>query len=78
MGGPEIVWLAAGLIGDSRTAKTPALFEAFGRAVDVLGGRYWAAEDVGVSPADLAHARRSTRFTTGGRSSVSTAQPAPR
>jgi leucine dehydrogenase len=53
------------IIGDSRRAKTPGLFEAFGHAVDVLGGRYWAAEDVGVSPADLAHARRSTRFIAG-------------
>ena len=33
--------------------KTPALFEALGRAIEQLGGRYWAAEDVGVSPADL-------------------------
>jgi leucine dehydrogenase len=53
------------IIGDARRAKTPGLFEAFGRAVDVLGGRYWAAEDVGISPADLAHARRSTRFVAG-------------
>jgi leucine dehydrogenase len=53
------------IIGDARTAKTPAMFEAFGRAVDVLGGRYWAAEDVGVSPGDLAHARRTTRFIAG-------------
>jgi leucine dehydrogenase len=53
------------IIGDSRTQKTPELFEAFGRAVDQLGGRYWAAEDVGVSPADLAAARRSTRFVAG-------------
>ena len=53
------------IIGDSRLNKTPALFEAFGRAVDVLGGRYWAAEDVGVSAADLAHARKSTRFIAG-------------
>lgn len=53
------------IIGDSRTAKTGGLFEAFGRAVEMLGGRYWAAEDVGVSPADLAHARKSTRFIAG-------------
>ena len=53
------------IIGDARTAKTPALFEAFGRAVDTLGGNYWAAEDVGVSPADLAHARKSTRYVAG-------------
>ncbi|WP_421932609.1 Glu/Leu/Phe/Val dehydrogenase dimerization domain-containing protein [Phenylobacterium sp.] len=53
------------IIGDSRTQKTPALFEAFGRAVDSLGGRYWTAEDVGVSVADLTHARRQTRYVAG-------------
>ncbi len=53
------------IIGDSRTDKTPAMFEAFGRAVDTLGGHYWAAEDVGISPADLAAARRTTRFVAG-------------
>ena len=33
------------IIGDSRSQKTPALFEAFGRAVDSLAGKYWTAED---------------------------------
>jgi leucine dehydrogenase len=53
------------IIGDSRRAKTPAMFEALGRAVESLGGRYWAAEDVGISPADLAFARTQTRFVAG-------------
>ena len=53
------------IIGDSRTGKSPALFEAFGRAVEQVGGRYWTAEDVGVSPADLAAARRTTRYVAG-------------
>jgi leucine dehydrogenase len=53
------------IIGDSRQGKTPALFEALGRAVESLGGAYWGAEDVGVSPADLAHARRATRYMAG-------------
>ncbi|WP_293904581.1 Glu/Leu/Phe/Val dehydrogenase [Phenylobacterium sp.] len=53
------------IIGDSRTQKTPALFEAFGRAIEDVGGKYWTAEDVGVSPADLAHARKFTRFVAG-------------
>ena len=53
------------IIGDSRTGKTPALFEAFGRAVDQVCGRYWAAEDVGVSPADLAYARTQSRYIAG-------------
>jgi leucine dehydrogenase len=53
------------LFGDSRTQKTPALFEALGRAVDSLSGRYWTAEDVGVSPSDLVATRKSTRFVAG-------------
>jgi leucine dehydrogenase len=53
------------IIGNSKTDKTPELFEAFGRAVDQAGGRYWAAEDVGTSPADMAHARKSTRYIAG-------------
>jgi leucine dehydrogenase len=53
------------IIGDARTQKTPALFEAFGRAVETLCGKYWTAEDVGVSPADLMHARKHTRYVAG-------------
>jgi leucine dehydrogenase len=53
------------IIGDSRTQKTGALFEAFGRAVEAVGGRYWAAEDVGLTPDDLAHARKYTRYVAG-------------
>lgn len=41
------------------------LFEAFGRAVDTLGGRYITTEDSGTSPADLANARRFTRHAAG-------------
>jgi leucine dehydrogenase len=53
------------IIGDSRTMKSPALFEAFGRAVESVGGKYWTAEDVGVSPADLMSARKETRYVAG-------------
>lgn len=53
------------IIGDSGTQKTPALFEALGRAIEAVGGRYWAAEDVGVSPQDLAYARKNSRFVAG-------------
>ena len=42
-----------------------ALFEAFGRAVESLGGRYISAEDVGVSPEDMVAARRSSRHVVG-------------
>jgi leucine dehydrogenase len=53
------------ITGDARHQKSPALFEAFGRAVEDVGGRYWTAEDVGVSPADLKHARKHTRYVAG-------------
>jgi leucine dehydrogenase len=42
-----------------------ALFEAYGRCVDSLGGRYITAEDVGVGPEDMIAVRRSTRFVAG-------------
>lgn len=53
------------IIGDSRTAKTPELFQAFGRAVDSLGGRYFTAEDVGVSVSDIMEAGKFTRYAVG-------------
>ena len=65
MAGLDLGGGKAVIIGDSRRDKTPALFEAFGRAVDAVGGRYWAAEDVGVSPADLTHTRTQTRCVAG-------------
>src|SRR5215472_14906190 len=33
------------IVGDSRKGKTPELFEAFGRLVESLAGRYVTAED---------------------------------
>ncbi len=60
MGGGKSV-----IVGDSRTQKTPELFRAFGRAVDTLGGIYYAAEDVGVSVGDIAEARKVTPYVLG-------------
>lgn len=42
-----------------------ALFAAFGRAVETLGGRYYTAEDVGVSPDDMRVVRRHTNYVAG-------------
>jgi leucine dehydrogenase len=42
-----------------------ALFRAFGRAVDSLGGRYVTAEDVGTSVEDMLQVGRSTRHVAG-------------
>ncbi|MFN3274508.1 MAG: Glu/Leu/Phe/Val dehydrogenase dimerization domain-containing protein [Paracoccus sp. (in: a-proteobacteria)] len=53
------------IIGDARHDKTPAMMRAFGRAVQALGGQYWTAEDVGISPQDMAHAAEETRFAVG-------------
>ncbi|HUA88916.1 MAG TPA: Glu/Leu/Phe/Val dehydrogenase dimerization domain-containing protein [Steroidobacteraceae bacterium] len=52
------------LIGEARR-KTPELFEAFGRFVDSLGGRYVTAEDVGTTTADMAVVARQTRYVAG-------------
>lgn len=60
MGGGKSV-----IIGDSRTQKTPELFRAFGRALNTLGGCYYSAEDVGVSVADIAEARKETPYVLG-------------
>ena len=45
--------------------KTEAKLRAMGRAVETLGGRYWTAEDMGMSPADMQVVRRETRFVAG-------------
>jgi leucine dehydrogenase len=52
------------IIGDSRR-KTQELFEAFGRLVDSLGGRYVTAEDVGTTLADMSNVKRTTRYVAG-------------
>ncbi|HWX04147.1 Glu/Leu/Phe/Val dehydrogenase dimerization domain-containing protein, partial [Collimonas sp.] len=53
------------IIGNPKTAKTPALFEAMGEALERLGGRYVTAEDVGTSPADMAHIATKTKYVAG-------------
>ena len=58
-GGKAVIW------GDAKTDKTPDMFRAFGRAIESLDGRYWTAEDVGLTPTDLAYAREETRYVAG-------------
>ena len=41
------------------------LFAAYGRALNRLNGAYYTAEDVGVSPADMAIIRTQTQFVAG-------------
>ncbi|PHR92179.1 MAG: amino acid dehydrogenase [Robiginitomaculum sp.] len=42
-----------------------ALFAAFGRAVEAVGGKYYTAEDVGVSPEDMRVVRAQTKYVAG-------------
>ncbi len=55
----------AAILGDPRTGKSEALFRAFGRAVEALGGRYITGEDVGVSVDDMNRAAEETRHILG-------------
>lgn len=42
-----------------------ALFQAYGRAIESLGGVYCTAEDVGVSTADMEEVRKATAYVGG-------------
>ncbi len=53
------------IIGDPRHDKTPELFEAFGRIIESLAGRYITAEDVGVDVDDMRAIERSTNYVGG-------------
>lgn len=53
------------IMGDPATDKTPALLRAMGRAVETLKGRYWTAEDMGMTPADMAEVARETDYVAG-------------
>jgi leucine dehydrogenase len=60
LGGGKAVILA-----DDKRTKTPAMIAAFGRGVEMLGGRYVTAEDVGINVADMQAVRRETRHVAG-------------
>jgi leucine dehydrogenase len=53
------------IIGDPEVLKTEALLEAFGRCVARMGGKYICAEDIGMTPADMAVIGRITPCVTG-------------
>lgn len=52
------------IIGDA-SQKTPQQLRAFARAVDTLSGQYWTAEDMGMSPADMALMAQETEYVAG-------------
>src|SRR5271169_5786184 len=55
------------LLDDPDAAHAPAMLTALGRAIDELGGRYLAAEDVGASTADMDQLAAVTPWVTGVR-----------
>jgi leucine dehydrogenase len=58
-GGKSVIW------GDPRRDKSDGLLAAFGRAVASLEGRYYTAEDVGMTARDMAVIRTQTPFVAG-------------
>ena len=53
------------ILAREHAPKSKALFEAFGRAVDSLQGRYITAEDVGISVEDMRVVRGQTPYVSG-------------
>ena len=53
------------IIGSPDSDKTPELLRAMGRAVEALEGRYWTAEDMGMSPDDMSVLAQETRYVAG-------------
>ncbi|MGB1261316.1 MAG: Leu/Phe/Val dehydrogenase [Cognaticolwellia sp.] len=53
------------IIGDPKKLKSTELFQAFGKAVNNLGGRYYTAEDVNITTGDMAIVNQSTDFVSG-------------
>jgi leucine dehydrogenase len=53
------------ILGDPKRDKSEALFRAFGRAVESLGGHYITAEDVGTDVDDMEHIAAETSWVTG-------------
>ncbi len=52
------------IMGDA-AGKTPEMLRAMGEAVARLEGRYWTAEDMGMSPADMDVVAERTAFVAG-------------
>ena len=53
------------ILANDSAPKSPELFQAFGRCVDSLGGKYITAEDVGCSVEDMRHVHEVTEFVSG-------------
>lgn len=53
------------IIGDAKKLKSRDFFHAYARVVASLGGKYYTAEDVNISTADIALVQEVTPYVTG-------------
>ena len=53
------------ILADQAGTKTQSLLQAFGKAVNTLGGCYVTAEDVGISTDDMVAISKQTKFVSG-------------
>ena len=53
------------IIGDAKTMKSEAMFRKFGRFVESLNGKYYTAEDVGISTKDMEYIKMETDRVVG-------------
>ncbi len=53
------------ILGDNKAADREGIFRAHGRHVELMGGRYITAEDVGTSPQDMDYIRLETNHVVG-------------
>ncbi len=60
LGGGKAVILA-----DSACNKTPEMLAQFGRSIEMLGGQYYTAEDVGMSDQDMVALSKETKYVAG-------------
>lgn len=65
------------IIGDPKKIKSEALFRAFGRFVNSLGGRYITAEDVNINTHDMDYVSLETRFVSGLSNQHGSGDPSP-
>ncbi|HEX3669686.1 MAG TPA: Glu/Leu/Phe/Val dehydrogenase dimerization domain-containing protein [Acidimicrobiia bacterium] len=65
------------LVDDPDAPRTDAVLRAMGRAIDDLGGRYIAAEDVGATPRDMQVIGSETPWVTGLEGPGGSGDPSP-
>jgi len=53
------------IIGDPKTMKSREFFNAYGRVIEALGGKYYTAEDVNTNTTDISHIHETTKYVMG-------------